>query len=105
MLKSAPTGGERPVDLILSRDGGKLYVSHGASGEVRIFDATTLELVKIIPVGPRAWWMAATPDQRFIYVTVGRANEVVILDTQTDSVSARIQTGTLPWGVAVVAIN
>jgi YVTN family beta-propeller protein len=100
-MKSVPTGGERPVDIVLSSAGTHLYVSHGASGDVRIFETATLKLVATIPVGPRAWWMALTPDGRLLYVTVGRANEVVVIDTRANKVAARIPAGELPWGVAV----
>ena len=48
--------------------------------------------------------MALTPDGRFIYVTVGRANEVVVIDTRSNAVAARIPAGELPWGVAVVEV-
>jgi PQQ-dependent catabolism-associated beta-propeller protein len=101
LVKSVPTGGERPVDIVLSSAGTHLYVSHGASGDVRVFETATLKLVATIPVGPRAWWMALTPDGKFIYVTVGRANEVVVIDTHANKVAARIPAGELPWGVAI----
>src|SRR5207302_938176 len=32
VVKSAPTGGSRPVDIVLTPDGSRLYVSHGQSG-------------------------------------------------------------------------
>ena len=105
VVKSAPTGGERPVDIVISPDGARLYVSHGASADVRVFETATWKPVATIPVGPRAWWMAPTPDGRFLYVTVGRANEVVVIDTNSNSVAARIAAGQLPWGVAVVEVE
>jgi len=105
LVKSVPTGGERPVDIIISPDGARLYVSHGASGDVRVLEAASLKLLATIPVGPRAWWMALTPDGKFLYVTVGRANEVVVIDTTSNMVAARIPAGQLPWGVAVVEVE
>ena len=105
LMKSAETGGERPVDVVLCNAGEQLYVSHGGSGDVRILDASTLKLLGVIPVGPRAWWMALTPDGNFIYVTVGRANEVVVIDTRSNTVAARIPAGTLPWGVAIAEVD
>jgi YVTN family beta-propeller protein len=38
-------------------------------------------------------------------VTVGRANEVVVIDTETNQVTSRIKAGELPWGVAVAEIK
>ena len=104
VIKSAPTGGERPVDILIANDGKRLYVSHGASADVRVLEAESLKLIATIPVGPRAWWMALTPDGRFLYVTVGRANQVVVIDTMSNTVAARITGGDLPWGVAIAEV-
>ena len=105
LIKSVPTGGERPVDVVLCADEARLYVSHGASGDVRVMDAANLNFVTSIPVGPRAWWMAQTPDKKFIYVTVGRANQIAAIEVETNKVVARITAGTLPWGVAVAHLD
>jgi len=104
IAKSVPTGGQRPVDVVLSADGQRAWVSHGQSGDVRVLDAQTLELSTTIAVGPRAWWMALTPDGSRLYVTVGRAGEVVVIDTAAGRVSGRVKAGTLPWGVAIVDV-
>ena len=104
VIKSAPTGGERPVDIVITNDGKRLYVSHGASADVRVLEADSLKLLATIPVGPRAWWLALTPDGRFLYVTVGRANQVVVIDTTSNTVAARIAGGDLPWGVAIAEV-
>jgi YVTN family beta-propeller protein len=49
--------------------------------------------------------MAQTPDGRFLYVTVGRANEVVMIDTQSNTIAHRIPAGQLPWGIAIAEVN
>ena len=74
------------------------------SGDVRVLDASTLEPQATIPVGPRAWWTALTPDGSRLWVTVGRAGEVVAIDTTAGTVAARVRAGTLPWGVAIVDV-
>jgi YVTN family beta-propeller protein len=80
-------------------------VSHGRSEDVRVFDTASLNLLAAIPVGPRAWWLALTPDARFLYVTVGRANQVVGIDTENNKVIARVTAGALPWGIAIAEIK
>jgi len=102
--KSAATGGSRPVDIMLSRDGKRAWVSHGDSGDVRVLDPTTLDVLATIPVGPRAWWTALTPDGSRLYVTVGRAGEVAVIDTAAARVTSRIPAGKLPWGIAIVDV-
>jgi YVTN family beta-propeller protein len=101
VVKSEPTGGSRPVDVVLTPDGSRLYVSHGQSGEVRVLDSASLKVLAVIPTGPRTWWTALSPDARFLYATVGRANELAVIDTSSNTVIARIPCGTLPWGVAI----
>jgi PQQ-dependent catabolism-associated beta-propeller protein len=102
--KSAATGGSRPVDIALSRDGKRAWVSHGDSGDVRVLDSTTLDVLATIPVGPRAWWTALTPDGSRLYVTVGRAGEVAVIDTAAARVTSRIPAGKLPWGITIVDV-
>jgi YVTN family beta-propeller protein len=91
------------VDVVLSSDGARLYVSHGQSGDVRVLDAATLAPLASIAVGPRAWWMALDAAER-LWVCVGRAGEVVAIDTRRNEVVRRIRAGTLPWGVAIVDV-
>jgi YVTN family beta-propeller protein len=102
--KSVPTGGSRPVDIALSRDGTRAWVSHGHSGDVRVLDTSTLDVLATIPVGPRAWWVALTPDGSRLYVTVGRASEVAVIDTAAGRVVGRAPAGQLPWGVAIADV-
>ena len=104
VVRSAPTGGGRPVDVMLTPDGSRAYVSHGQSGDVRVLDTASLRLLATIPTGPRTWWTALTPDGRFLYATVGRAGEVAVIDTQSNAVVARIPCGALPWGVAIADV-
>jgi len=101
VVRSAKTGGQRPVDVSITADGTRAFVSHGQSGDVRVLAVETLEVQATIPVGPRAWWTALTPDGASIYVTVGRANEVAVIDTRSNSLVARVPCGVLPWGVAI----
>ncbi|HEY3099396.1 MAG TPA: hypothetical protein VGL14_10835, partial [Methylomirabilota bacterium] len=80
------------------------WVSHGDSGDVRVLDSTTLDVLATIPVGPRAWWTALTPDGSRLYVTVGRAGEVAVIDTAAARVTSRIPAGKLPWGITIVDV-
>src|SRR5262249_42591072 len=102
--KSVPTGGSRPVDIALSRDGKRAWVSHGESGDVRVLAPSTLEVLATIPVGRRAWWTALTPDGSRLYVTVGRGGDVAIVDTAAGKVVGRVAAGKLPWGIAIVDV-
>ena len=73
-------------------------MSHGWSRDVRVLE--TLAVVAVIPVGPRAWWMAQTPWS----LSLGRAGEVAVIDTRTNAVVGRVPCGQLPWGVAIATV-
>jgi YVTN family beta-propeller protein len=49
--------------------------------------------------------MAQTPDKKLIYLTVGRANPIAVVDVQTNKVAARITAGTLPGGLAIATLD
>jgi len=49
--------------------------------------------------------MALPPDGRSLYVTVGRSNQVVVIDTDSNQVTARVRAAELPWGVTVACID
>jgi YVTN family beta-propeller protein len=36
---------------------------------------------------------------------VGRANEVVMVDTRSNTIAHRIPAGQLPWGVTIAEVN
>jgi YVTN family beta-propeller protein len=39
-----------------------------------------------------------------LYVTVGRAGDVAVIDTAAGKVAGRLPAGTLPWGVTVADV-
>jgi YVTN family beta-propeller protein len=49
--------------------------------------------------------MAQAPDKKLIYLTVGRANPIAVVDVQTNKVAARITAGTLPEGLAIATLD
>ena len=49
--------------------------------------------------------MTQTPDGKFLCVTVGRANEVVMIDTRSNTIARRIPAGQLPWGIAIAEVK
>jgi YVTN family beta-propeller protein len=94
--------GSRPMDVVVSSDGKKLFVSNGRGGTISMIDAQKYELLNSIKVGVRPWGIALTPDDKFLYVANGPSNDVSVIDTKTGKEIARIKVGENPWGVAIV---
>lgn len=109
---SRPTGnqvvatisvGRRPLDLAISRDGTRVYVTHLDSNDVTVFDTIQNEVIKSIRVDKKGdAYLAITPDGTKAFVTSGkRANNVSVIDTASNTVVAEIPVGQNPLGVAI----
>ena len=92
----------RPMGVVVSPDGARVYVTTGRGGMVVAIDAATWEPVASVEVGDRPWGIAVTPDGRYLYTANGPSNDVSVVDTESMAVIATVPAGERPWGVAVV---
>ena len=108
MLDSEPVG-TRPR-YVLFLDGGKtVWVSSEQRGTISIFDAATHKLAGTIDLVDQihtekpvqAVEMAATRDQRRVFVGMGRTNLVAEIDPKTRRVVRTFPTGERTWSVAL----
>ncbi|MGI9089695.1 MAG: beta-propeller fold lactonase family protein, partial [Gemmatimonadaceae bacterium] len=95
-------GTGRPVGVVASRNGARVYVTNGRASTVSVVDATTHRVLGSIPVGRRPWGVALTRDDKTLFTANGLSNSVSVIDTPTNRVVATIPVGTRPWGVALV---
>lgn len=94
-------GKAKPKDVLVSRDGQRLFVAGGRANQVFVLDAHDLQLIKAIAVGKRVWGLALSRDGKLLYSTDGVDHQVSVIDTETNSVVATIAVGKFPWGVAI----
>ena len=87
-----------PVNIALSPDGGRLYVS--SFDATPVIDTGTNTLVDAIPT--RSDYLAFTPDRRRIYATT-RLGELKVIDTTGGefTVPDFFQLGSHAWGIAI----
>jgi len=95
-----PGAGARPMGVVSTHDGARLYVATGRGGAVVPVDTQRLEALAPVAVGTRPWGIAVSPDDRYVYSANGQSNDVSVLDTHTLAVVARVAVGERPWGVA-----
>jgi PQQ-dependent catabolism-associated beta-propeller protein len=98
--------GKRPRSVLFSSDGERAYVTCEFDASVDIIDAQEhrgLASVKIdgtpkaMPMG-----MALDDSEHRLYVSLGRAGEVAVIDTRSLRLLQRITgVGTRPWGLAL----
>ncbi|CDP51126.1 MAG: PQQ-dependent catabolism-associated beta-propeller protein [Devosia nanyangense] len=100
--------GTRPRRFILTPDGSELWVSCELSSEIYIIDTKTLEIkgdsLIFVPPGFREEdvtpvGMAITQDGSKVYVSLGRANHVAVVDAKTHDVLQYILVGKRAWSV------
>ncbi|HET8713044.1 MAG TPA: cytochrome D1 domain-containing protein [Gemmatimonadales bacterium] len=90
-----------PTFVSVSPDDRRLYVACNHGNTLQVLDATTLELVKEIPVGAGAYNVEPSPDGRWIIVTNKKAQSVSLVDAASLTEVAKIPTSKpLPHGVA-----
>ena len=98
-IKLPPTA--KPVGVVLSPDGKKIYVANGHGNSVSVIDAATEKLTATLPVGKRPWGIAVTRDGKRLYTANGLSNDVSVIDTASLKVIATIPAGKGAWGVEI----
>ena len=77
------------------------YITNQNSGTVSVIDTATDTVIATIPVGPRPFGVAVSPDGSKVYVTSSFPNTVSVIDAATNTVSATIVVGSQPVAVGV----
>lgn len=108
--KVIPLGG-KPMKMLLSRDGGRLYVANPDLDEIDEIATASDTLTRRISVkrpgyiyrGASPNSLALTPNGATLYVTLGGENAVAVIDIASGSVVGRIPTGWFPTSVTLSA--
>jgi YVTN family beta-propeller protein len=94
---SVPPG---PHGLVVTPDGGHVYVSSDGASTVSVIDTRTDEIVDSIDTGPTPHGLAITPDGSTVLVAGFGTDRVLAIDTSTDQITWRAQVGR-PHNIAV----
>lgn len=96
----AVLGGE-PVRV--ARAGERIYVTVRGTGQVAVLRVEGGELVETgrIEVGPDPFGLVASEDGGLVYVAIGLADEVVEIDTATDTITRRFSVPGQPRWLAL----
>jgi len=99
--------GTRPRRFVVTPDGSELWVSDELSSEIHVIDISTLTIkdaLSFVPPGFRAEdvtpvGMTITKDGSKILITLGRANNLAIVDAKTREVLQYVLVGSRAWDV------
>ena len=75
------------LELELSHDDSRLYISCSAVGQVRVFDTDTGDSLATITTGMMPWHMQLTNDDSKLFVTNRLGNSVTVVDFELNEVS------------------
>jgi YVTN family beta-propeller protein len=92
----------KPMAVLMSADGKRLYVSTGRGHQVFAVDTATNAVVGSVTAGQRPWGIALSPDGKMLYSANGPSNDISFIDLATNTVTGNVRAGGGPWGVAVL---
>lgn len=90
-----------PVGIALSTAGDKVYVTLGRANHVAFVDAATHEIEGYTLVGSRAWGVATTFDDQFLYITNGLSDDLSIIELESRRNIRTIPVGRVPHTVLI----
>ena len=90
-----------PVDLLITRDGKKAYVSLGRANHVAVVDVEKRAVLDYILVGQRPWGLQLNKDESRLYVANGLSDDVTVVDTATNQPIVSVPVGQVPYGIVV----
>jgi YVTN family beta-propeller protein len=99
---AASANEHRPMGIVRSQDGARLYVSTGRGGAIAELDVAERKVIRLIKdVGARPWGIALSADGKRLYSANGPSNDLTIIDLASGT-QKRIAIGGSPWGVVSV---
>lgn len=111
VVAHVPTG-PRPRSIAFDREGRTGFVTAENAASITIFDAATHTVTKTLqipkapanPIPARPMGQVLSPDGARLFVTLGRAKSVAIVDVAAQSLAGSIEdVGTRPWGIGISA--
>jgi YVTN family beta-propeller protein len=102
-IRLGEAGKVKPMKVIVSKDGTKVYVSTGRGNKVFTIDPATNEPAGSIEVGKRPWGLALSPDGKRLFAADGPSNSIAVIDLSTQTVVKNVKAGQGPWGVMTLA--
>jgi len=90
-----------PVDLLMTKDGSRAYVSLGRANHVAVVDVAARKVLDYILVGQRPWGLQLNKDGSRLYVANGLSDDMTVIDTATNQPIISVPAGQVPYGIIV----
>lgn len=93
--------GERPRGIVVSHDGGILYMCTSDEDHVEVLDLATRKVTHTLPSGPDPELMQLDPSGRYLYIANEDDNLVTVVDVEERRKVTEIPVGIEPEGIGV----
>jgi YVTN family beta-propeller protein len=109
LAQTLPTGAH-PDALLLNKSQNRLFVANAHSDTVSIVDTATDKIISTILLRPEVardvpgatpTGLALSPDEKWLYVTLGDMNAVAVVDVKDNELEAYMPTGWYPMAAVV----
>src|SRR4051812_36516545 len=94
----------RPRSVSFARNGERAFIPAEGEAEVSVVDTAAhrvITAIKIEGADVRPMGSVASRNGREVFISTGRGNLVAVIDSETNTVVARIPVGQRPWGIAL----
>jgi PQQ-dependent catabolism-associated beta-propeller protein len=85
-----------PEQLVISRDGRRLYIASEDTGTAVVVDVGSGKTLATLPVGGEPEGVGISPDGRFVYMTSEEDHQVSVIDTTRNEVIKQFKVGARP---------
>jgi len=91
--------GDSPVVIVVSPNGGKLYIADWYLNIVSVMDTDTMKIVSEIKVGKSPSGIAISPKGDRLYFANRDDHNLMLINVETESIEAIVPVQTAPFGV------
>lgn len=96
--------GQRPMGIVTSPDGNKVYVANSGSNSISVIDTAAGRVTNTIGnFGYSPVELALSEDGRWLYATNPKSDNVSVIDTGSNTVVRRVSVGRRPAGIVADA--
>jgi len=104
VVERFPAGGERPSNLALDAETGRLFVAN-QGGSVTVLDSTSGELLATVETGEGALDVEFHPEANLVYAANRVASTVTVFDGTSYEIISQLETGGSPNTLAIDAAS
>lgn len=103
--KTVASGGRFPIDMDIASDRNEIWIANSFSHDVSVLDATSLEVITVIPLDTPLLGLTLSEDETRAFVTAPRLNQIMVINTESrktvDVIHNMMETDGVAWATPI----